>query len=46
MDSAISEEVDEFKRSCGNDDNHKAKLAWGQDDRWDGKSDNNKVSIN
>ena len=49
MASAISEadqEVDEFKRSHGNDDdNHKAKLAWGQDDGWDGKSDNNKVSI-
>ena len=49
MASAISEadqEV-EFERSCVNDDdNHKARLAWGQDDGWDGQSDNNKVSIN
>ena len=25
------------------DNDHKTKVAWGQDDGWDGKTDNNKV---
>ena len=50
ISSAILEadqEVDDFEGSHDNDDDkYSTKLAWGQDDGWDGKKSNNKVSIN